>query len=259
MASHIKQLLFYHQSEPQVRMNKVCPADKSGGIDVFAGFCQVNGNTVMEIEFQNVGSSTPVSTLAIQLNKNAFGLSPSSQQIILNPPVNNGSKGKATVELVASPGMVSPMTPGQAASPQVQIAIKNMATNHIFYFAVNFNLEALFTSDGTMDRSTFIDAWKNIDDKNELYGTISDLPTSSLDIDQVIAKFAMYNIAFIARRSAMEGQEVVYFAMKTVTGLEFLAELTFKMGVNACKICVKTENSAYGAIAKNSIENLLQF
>ena len=109
-----------------------------------------------------------------------------------------------------------------------------------------------------MDRTAFIDTWKNIDDTNELYGTISDLPPSSLDIDQVQAKFEVYNIFFIARRSAMEGQEVAYFSMKTMTGMNFLAELTFKQGVNACKICMKTENSAYGAIAKNAIENLLR-
>merc|ERR1712232_1286839 len=125
------------------------------------------------------------SNLAIQLNKNAFGLSPVSQQITL----------------------------------------KNMATSNIFYFAVNFNLEALLSPNGTMDRTTFIDTWKNIDDQNELYGTISDLPVSSLDIDQVQAKLQSNNIFFIARRNAMEGQEVAYFSMKTMTGLDFLAEL----------------------------------
>jgi AP-1 complex subunit beta-1 len=247
------------QSEPQVRMNKVCPAEKSGGVDVFAGFRQVNGKVVMELEFQNVSSDTPVSNLAIQLNKNAFGLSPASQQIVLDPPINNGYNGKSTVELITSPGMMTAVDAGQGASPQVQIAVKNMATSHIYYFAVNFNLEALFASDGAMDRTSFIDTWKNIDDTNELYSTLSELPATSLDIDQVRAKFGMYNIFFIARRAAMEGQEVVYFSMKTMTGMDFLAELTFKKGVNACKLCVKTENSAYGLIAKNSIENLLRF
>ena len=239
-------------------MNRVCPAEKSGGIEVFAGFHQVNGKVVMELEFQNASSSAPVSNLAIQLNKNAFGLSPSSQQITLSPPVNLGYNGKASVELVTSQGMMTQTNPGQAVSSQIQVAIKNMATSHIFYFAANFDLEALFSSDGAMDRSAFIETWKNIDDSNELYGTISDLPATSLNIDQVQAKFEMYNIFFIARRSAMENQEVVYFSMKTITGMEFLAELTFKQGVNACKVCIKTENSAYGAIAKNAIENLLK-
>jgi len=39
--------------------------------------------------------------------------------------------------------------------------------------------------------------------------------------------------------------------------MEFLAELTFKQGINACKICLKTENAAYGPLAKAAIESML--
>jgi len=135
-----------------------------------------------------------------------------------------------------------------------------MQTGNVFYFAVNFNLEALFSAEGTMERSSFIESWKSIDDRNELYGTVSDLPPSSVDIDMVINKFKANNVFFIARRPVpnAEGQEVVYFSMRTVTNMEFLAELTFKQGVNACKICLKTENAAYGALAKQALETLLR-
>jgi len=238
-------------------MVKVCSAEKSGGVDIYAGFHQVNGNVLMEIEMHNVSCTTPVSNLAIQLNKNAFGLSPVNQQIMCNPPIGPGANGKNTVQLLANRSMLAPITAGQPASPQIQVAIKNMATSQVFYFAANFNLEALCSADGHLDRTTFIDAWKNIDDGKELYSTISDLP--STDIDEITAKFEMYNIFFIARRQAMEGQEVVYFSMKTLTGMDFLTELTFKTGVNACKICVKTESTPYGPLAKAAIENLLRY
>ena len=126
--------------------------------------------------------------------------------------------------------------------------------------AVNFNLEALFSPEGTMERSAFIESWKSIDDRNELYGTVSDLPPSSVDIDAVINKFKANNVFFIARRAVpnAEGQEVVYFSMRTSTQMEFLAELTFKQGVTACKICLKTENAPYGQLAKQAIESLLR-
>lgn len=238
-------------------MVKVCPAEKSGGVDIYAGFRQVNGNVMMELEFQNIGCETPVSQLAIQLNKNAFGLSPVNQQVACNPPVSMGAHGKTSLQLVANRSMLQPTAAGQSASPQIQIAIKNMATNQVFYFAAIFSLEAMCAVDKQMDRSAFIDVWKNIDDGKELYSTISDLP--STDIDEVQAKFEAYNIHFIARRAAMEGQEVVYFFMKTLTGMDFLVELTFKAGVNACKICIKTESTPYGQLAKSAIENLLRF
>eukprot|EP00565_Helicotheca_tamesis_P001658 CAMPEP_0185739116 /NCGR_PEP_ID=MMETSP1171-20130828/34640_1 /TAXON_ID=374046 /ORGANISM="Helicotheca tamensis, Strain CCMP826" /LENGTH=917 /DNA_ID=CAMNT_0028410571 /DNA_START=156 /DNA_END=2909 /DNA_ORIENTATION=+ len=249
-----------NEYEPKTVFSKVCTADKAGGVDILAGFRQVNSTIKMEMEFSNVSSEVPVSSLAIQLNKNAFGLSPASQQITCNPPISIGESGRSEVELVVTPAMLAPVPAGQPATPQVQVAIKNMATSNVFYFAVNFNFEALFAANGALDRTAFIDAWKSIDDRKELYGTVSDLPPSSTDIEQIQKKFKANNVFFIARRPVpnAEGQEVVYFSMKTVTGMEFLAELTFKQGVNACKVCLKTESAAYGVLAKLALENLLR-
>ena len=77
---------------------------------------------------------------------------------------------------------------------------------------------------------------------------------------KVQEKFKAHNIFSIARRPVpnAEGQEVVYFSMRTKTDMNFMAELTFKQGVNACKLCVKTENHAFGVAAKGAIENLLR-
>mmetsp|Transcript_21151 Transcript_21151/g.52007 ORF Transcript_21151/g.52007 Transcript_21151/m.52007 type:complete len:883 (-) Transcript_21151:59-2707(-) len=246
--------------EPKAPMNKVVGPEKSNGIEVHAGFRQLNGTIRLEMDIQNISSQASVHGLAIQLNKNSFGLSPSSQQIVCNPPIPTGGSGSAAVELVVTPSMLAPMQPGQNANPQVQVAIKNMATGNVFYFAVIFNLDALFSQDGTMERSAFIETWKSIDDRNELYGTVSDLPPTNVDIESVINKFKGYNCFFIARRPVpnAEGQEVVYFSMRTVTDMEFLAELTFKQGVNACKICLKTEKAAYAPLAKAALESMLR-
>lgn len=247
-------------TKPRVDLVQVCSADKSGGIDIFAGFYQRGGTVCMDFEFQNVSCTTPLSSMAIQLNKNAFGLSPDNQQIICNPPVVIGGTGRSTVELDVTPNMLAPIQPDQPASPQVQVAIKNMATGGVFYFAANFSFEALFSSEGALDRSAFIEAWKSIDDTKELFGTVSDLPPSSTGIDQVQNKFRAYNVFFIARRPIpnAEGQEVVYFSMRTITGMDFLAELTFKQGVNACKVCLKTVNTAYAQMAKAALEKMLR-
>jgi AP-1 complex subunit beta-1 len=239
-------------------MNRVCGPEKSGGLEIYAGFVQIRKKIRMEMEINNVSAGDNISTLAIQLNKNAFGLSPASQQIVCKPPIAPGQTGETHVDLVTTPNMLAP--PSGQASPQVQVAIKNMHSGNVFYFAVNFNFEALFSPDGRMERSAFIETWKSIDDRNELYGTVSDLPPESCDIETVQQKFEANNVFFIARRPVpnAEGQEVVYFSMRTVTGMEFLAELTFKQGVNACKVCLKTESSAYGLLAKSALESLLR-
>jgi AP-1 complex subunit beta-1 len=81
-----------------------------------------------------------------------------------------------------------------------------------------------------------------MDDRNELYGTVSDLPLDPVGINLVQQKCAG-DILIIARRPVpnAEGQEIIYFGMRTVTGMEFFAELTFKNGVNACKVCLSQD------------------
>lgn len=246
--------------EPEARLTKVCGPEKSGGIELWAGFRQVNGAVMMELDIRNISSNVPVSNLAVQLNKNSFGLSPSNQQIVCNPPIPLGGFGKQMFELVSNPNMMVAVPAGQPASPQIQVAIKNITTSLVFYFAANFALEALFVADGALERASFIESWKLINDKKELYGTVSDLPPGSTDIDQVAAKFKLHRIFLIARRPVpnAEGQEVAYFSMKTSTGMIFMAELTFKKGVNAAKVCIKTENGAFGIQAKVALETLLR-
>jgi len=247
-------------AEPEARFSKVCAPEKSGGIELWAGFRQAGGKVLMELDVRNVSSNVPVSHLAVQLNKNALGLSPANQQVVCNPPIPAGGSGKHSLELVNNPSMMMQVPAGQPASPQIQVAIKNMTTSLVFYFAVNFTLESLFGADGALERAAFIESWKSIDDKKELYGTVSDLPPASTDIDQVAAKFKMHRVFLIARRPVpnAEGQEVAYFSMRTITGMVFMAELTFKQGVNAAKVCLKTENIAYGVQAKVALETLLR-
>ena len=153
-------------------MNKaqVCAPDKCGGITIFAGFKQTNGTVELEMDFQN-GGQVPITSLAIQLNKNAFGLAPAVQQITFNPPVLPGSTGSHTIPLNVSPAALQPVVAGQPASPVVQAAIKNMATGGVFYFAANFNIEALFGGGGAQAAQDFINMWKGIDATKEIKST----------------------------------------------------------------------------------------
>ena len=102
-------------SGPEARMSKVCTPEKSGGVELWAGFRQVNGAVKLEMDIRNLSSNAPVSNLAIQLNKNAFGLSPSNQQIVCNPPIPMGGSGKYSVELVNNPAMLMQIAAGQPA------------------------------------------------------------------------------------------------------------------------------------------------
>jgi len=240
-----------------VQKTKVGTPDKCGGLEVFVGFSNVGGVPTLHMDVNNQGQ-TPVNTLAIQLNKNAFALAPTNQQLVFNPPVMPGSSGGVTCALAVNPNLQAPVTPGQPAPPVVQAAIKNMANGSVFYFAANFALEAMFGTDGEIEKGAFIASWRSIADTNELYSTVGDLSTS--DVDAVVAKLAAHNIFFVARRPVPNapGQEVAYFSCKTLSGLAFLCEVTFKQGLNAVKLCVKSENMSYMGLAKEAIERCVR-
>ena len=234
---------------------QVCDGSQSNGIIVKVGFTSSGGAPSMEMEFQN-GGTAPIGQLAIQFNKNAFGMAPSNQQLTFNPPIMPGSTGPYSIPLNITPSMLAPVQQGSQAPQVVQAAIKNMSNNSVFYFSANFTLEAIFSKDGGMERSDFINTWKGISDQNELYGNVK-LPSDN--IDATVSRLSANNVFFIARRKVpnVEGQEVVYVSCKTLMNHRFLAELTFKAGFNGCKICVKSQNSSYSNLAKEAIERCL--
>ena len=241
----------------KVSKTQVATADKTGGLEVFVGFSNSNGTPVLEMEVNNQGT-TPVNTLAIQLNKNAFGLAPTNQQLVFSPPVLPGSSGTIQCPLAANPNLLAPPAPGQPASPVIQAAIKNMQTGGVFYFSANLPLESTFTPDGALERSTFINSWKSIPSTNEIYSTVPEIPTAT--VDAVTSKFSTSNIFFIARRPVpgQDGQEVAYFSCTSLSTHTFLFEVTFKSGVTAVKLCVKSEEKGYAGLAKEAIERCLK-
>ena len=53
-------------------MSKVCGDKLVGGLEISAGFCQVNNEIFMELDINNILCALLVSSLVVQLNKNSF-------------------------------------------------------------------------------------------------------------------------------------------------------------------------------------------
>jgi AP-1 complex subunit beta-1 len=68
---------------------EILSAASGHGLSISAVMLKTNGQVVLEMDISN-SSSSPVQSLAIQLNKNAFGLSVVSPQINLSNSVSNG-------------------------------------------------------------------------------------------------------------------------------------------------------------------------
>ena len=102
--------------------------------------------------------------------------------------------------------------------------------------------------------------WKAIDDANESYATVADLPTGP-SIDAAVAKLAARRCHPVARRAVpgQVGSEVAYFSVQLLgPEAEYLVELTFKSGVAACKVCVKTTARSLAPLGLAAICALLR-
>jgi len=92
-------------------VKKVQVVTPEAGQGVFISVAMVknptSGQVTLEMDIGNT-TSTPVQALAIQLNKNAFGLAPQSPQILLSRPVSNGSSVSFSLPLILNPQMVNP-------------------------------------------------------------------------------------------------------------------------------------------------------
>lgn len=60
------------------------------------------------------------------------------------------------------------MVNAQDTSLNVQAAIKNLATNAVFYFVIPVDLDALFQSGASLDVNSYASTWKSMDESTEV-------------------------------------------------------------------------------------------
>ena len=126
-------------SSSQVKKVVIVTAETGKGVFISGGMVKINGHPALVLDVGNQGG-TPVQALAVQLNKSTFGLAPVNPQLVLPQAVANGSMCSTTFALTINPAMINP----QDTTAAVQAAIKNMATNEVFYFARPVAIEAVF-------------------------------------------------------------------------------------------------------------------
>eukprot|EP00607_Mallomonas_marina_P007561 CAMPEP_0182418690 /NCGR_PEP_ID=MMETSP1167-20130531/3057_1 /TAXON_ID=2988 /ORGANISM="Mallomonas Sp, Strain CCMP3275" /LENGTH=873 /DNA_ID=CAMNT_0024593001 /DNA_START=220 /DNA_END=2841 /DNA_ORIENTATION=+ len=235
-----------------VPKTKVVTPEVGQGVFISMVMVKKNGQPTLELDIGNQ-TSTPVQALALQFNKNTFGLAPTSPQVSLPSAVSNGSVSSVSVPMTCTPQMVNPAEP----SLQVQAAMKNVATGAVFYFTLPVALEAIMVPSAGMDVQALVNAWKSIEDALEVSIVVNDLPT--VEIEAIKEKLGAKDIAYVAQRDVpgQDGQIVVYFSCRTMTNASFLVELKFKKGFNICKVTVKSQNRALSELCKVTVARLL--
>lgn len=245
------------QANTQVDRPLVCTPEQGGGIGIRAALRQEGGGIFCDMTFQNTGP-TPLQVLAIKFNVNTFGITPVSPQIAFPAPVPQGGATNYVLPLTFAPSMVAS---GAPPSLQLQTAVKNMASGHVFYFAIPYDLSVLFAASGQTDRAGFIPAWKAIDDANEVTTLAGSLPPAFSSPDAVVSRLGSRHVAFVARRPVPgTTQESLYFSAVTVTTppVHFLVEITLQAGVASAKLAVKSQSQTLAPMACAAIEGLLR-
>lgn len=233
-------------STPQ--LPQLLAADAGHGLQVNGQLARVNGTTVLQIQIGNVSCQTPAQSFAVMFNKNNMSLGPVNSAFQLSTVATTGGTGNAVVPLSVQPNLAKTDAP----APFVEAALKDLSSNNVLYFRLPLPLEAALVEDGRMEQGPFVQQWKA--NTNDTFVTISNITLKG--VQDSTDRLQALNMSFVAQR-AQANDVMAYYSMKTLTGVEIMAELTFRRGVNAARLNVKTGTALYIPFVQKAIQQAL--
>ncbi|XP_055383043.1 AP-1 complex subunit beta-1 isoform X2 [Condylostylus longicornis] len=222
------------------------PAEKGKGLEIQGTFSRRGGQVSMDLYFTNRAMQA-MTGFAIQLNKNSFGLVPTSPLQV--PPLQPSMSSEVSLPL-GTTGPVQRMEPLN----NLQVAIKNNVD--IFYFACLVHANVLFTEDGQLDKRVFLTTWKEIPAANEVQYNLNGI---SGNADTIASKMTSNNVFTIAKRN-VEGQDMLYQSLKLTNSIWVLLELKLQPGNPDATLSLKSRSvevapmifTAYEAIIRSA-------
>lgn len=237
-----------NSTAPVLQKKVLMTAQQGKGLQMTGAFTRRNGNFVLDVDFENQ-SPAPIVGVSIQFNKSTFGVVPLQATLTFPQLLGPGQSVNQVVPMGVSPQFVNATV---APSLTLQVAIKNNSSNEVVYFQSELDLTAIFTEAGSMASTEFISMWQAIPEANEHYFTMA---IGARGVDAVSERLGRSNVFYIAKRP-IDGKEVAYFSIKTMTNVVALFELTFDNS-NTTKVCLKLEQTAFSALLRQTIERLL--
>jgi AP-1 complex subunit beta-1 len=202
------------------------------GFGIQAVLKQENGQLQLLMTCSN-SSPVPIGGLAIQVNKNPFGVGPAAA-------LNVADIAPGSTAEVALPMQAGVLSNGQPPTNPVflQVAIKNSLD--VFYFNVPFDLGAILVAGPGLDRDRFSAVWQGVGEGRQ---TASEGSTATPLTDEVVKqRLAMDNVHYVAKRNVDSSTTHVYIAATTMaTNWVIAGEITLRAGSNSVRIAVRTE------------------
>jgi len=218
----------------------VLNADEGKGIQIYCSFSRQSNEIRMNLHLEN-RSSTRLENFAVKFNKNFYGLSPSGPMKVPNG-IAPGASADTSFPLRFD-GAVDPA----CKMGLLQVAVKTDLG--VIYFKDTVQAYILFSEDGEVQSSDFINQWKSLGDDKETKMDITTAP----DLAAIRNKLTAYNMFFVAKRTVAGKGDVLYLSAKC-RGETLLIELTIGADV---KGCIKSQNSALSQAALTGIASLL--
>ncbi|XP_076907654.1 beta-adaptin-like protein B, partial [Bidens hawaiensis] len=221
------------------------PAASGQGLEVSGQLVRRDGQIFYSIMFES-NTQVPLDGFMIQFNKNTFGLAAGGPLQV--PQLQPGTSERTLLPMV----LFQNIAPGPPNSV-LQVAVKNNQ-QPVWYFSDRISLLVLFTEDGRMERSAFLETWKSLPDSNEVS---KDIPSIVINnIDATIERLSSSNMFFIAKRKN-GNQDVLYLSAKIPRDIPFLIELTTIVVAPGLKCAVKTPNPEMVPLFFEALETIL--
>jgi AP-1 complex subunit beta-1 len=172
-----------------VKLPLVTDTEKSQGITISGAMAKGNNNSItLECDVSNSGS-TPVQQLAIQFNKNSFGVAPAQPNINLPISISNGSTCSISISLTVTPQMLDSAN----VSGKIQAAMKNMATSGVFYLIIPIAIDALFAVGYNMEPNALVAAWKGIPENLDVSAMVNGIKLY-IYLSNIYSNYSNFNI-----------------------------------------------------------------
>jgi AP-1 complex subunit beta-1 len=215
----------------------------SSGLQITGTFGRANGNPVMEMTFSNQ-SSGQLSDFAVQFDKNSF-------KLINTAPLAVAPLAPGASCQVAMPINTSGQLGRQDPLNKLNIAFKATGLPTVTYMAVAVPYNVLLVEDGRLEKQPYLALWGEI--AEETTNQLNGVPGST---DDIMARCRANNVFDVAKRN-VAGNDVAYFSMRFVNGLDVLAELTM-LGGGAVKVALKAKQPAVTGCAAQVFKDLLE-